>query len=372
MRPSCSNDEYPIPKSSIDRPKALEPQTRQHVQRNRDVLGHAGLGHLERDVGRLQTPLERRAQQQIGQVQVVQPQRPTGSARSPSGNPPHAAAPPRAARSAAVHRTTRPMMPARSAATMNRSGETKLPSLWRQRASASTPTGDQRARIDLGLQPDRELCLRMPARMACGVITESVPAVRRPDGRRHRALAACATHLLRRCRLLHLAQHAQALQLGQVADRGQQLFVGAAHQDQATPESALPETPDHLDAVHLGHVEIADDDIDRRLAAGHACNRLDAIARGQNLLHADAGQHLLHLHQHDRVVIHHQHRFADRFAHGRWLQWRRHGRHVGVIEFGRLPSHLLERVLQVGQPGAPAATAPAHGRRCSRACASSA
>ena len=75
-------------------------------------------------------------------------------------------------------------------------------------------------------------------------------------------------------RLFEHTEHLQVMFDGEFFHRLEDAHVFAAGQDQRSLVIALGEVADEFNAIHLRHIQVADDDIDRKLGFFRACPAL--------------------------------------------------------------------------------------------------
>ena len=126
--------------------------------------------------------------------------------------------------------------------------------------------------------------------------------------------------LLLREGFLDRAQQAHAVRRAHRLDGVEQGPVQAAGDDQRGADARLPEAPDERQAVHAGHVDVGDDDVEGVLQFPGDLHGGAAIL---GLVHARGAQVLEHLHEHaalELVVFGHQ---EAKFARGHPMGSRR-------------------------------------------------
>ena len=158
------------------------------------------------------------------------------------------------------------------------------------------------ARVHLGLEPHGEFVAGDPVADGLGRDLQrsgKLSPARAWSGRP----AEQAGHLRWRHRLLYLPQHAQPLQIGQLACRVQHFLVRAAHQDDAALEPRTAELTEQFDTVHRRHAEVADHGLQTAVALTQQPQRIQAASGGQDFLDAQGDKHGGHLLLHNRVVV---------------------------------------------------------------------
>ena len=117
-------------------------------------------------------------------------------------------------------------------------------------------------------------------------------------------------------RLAQGAAQIHALGYGKLGGGLQQAFLDPAGQNQVAAIAVFGEAAEEFDAIHAGHVEIADEQVDG-IPPGQFRQGFGGIFHRQAFTDADAGQQNAELPPRHRVVIHHQNMAGQRPLPGR-------------------------------------------------------
>jgi hypothetical protein len=284
--------------------EALQPQAREHAEPARGIGHHQAFGDFQHHVGRIHAQFLHQALVMVGGSRVVQRRRRYVHRQAQA----HAGGVPLPLPLAGLHQHR---LGQRLGQPMAFDHRDEMP---RQHhvAIRAPPT---RQRLDADRLAVAELDLRLEPRhqfaggeRGAHVLAADLDRLVFPGlGLALLVLGQHRLQLVAGQRLLHAAEHEQAVGAGHGLHGVEQRRIERADQRHRARQPALGDMADEFDAVHARHVEVDEDHVRRLRLAFQQCERGSAVGRFQRILDAAFGEQAQGNPALEAVILHHQH-----------------------------------------------------------------